>query len=62
MVKPDVLMVHDEAAHVFYGGRIYVLTRMATGWVLTRPMTIGEVYTGNSVDDCCAWLMAQQTA
>jgi hypothetical protein len=62
MPKPDVQMVHEEAGKVFYGGRIYVLTRMANGWMLTRPMTVGQLYTGGSVEDCCAWLMAQATA
>lgn len=60
MCKPDVLMVHDEAGQVFYGGHIYVLTRMANGWQLTKPMTEGELYTGQSLEDCLAWLMTQQ--
>lgn len=62
MLKPDVEMVHDETGHVYYGGKIWDVTRMASGWVLSRPCNTEHVYTGQSVDDCCAWIAAQQTA
>lgn len=59
MPKPDVGMVHSETGHIYYGGKVYDVTRMADGWVLSRPGQFDHVYTGESVDDCCTWLMAQ---
>jgi hypothetical protein len=55
-------MVHDETGHIYYGGKIYDVTRMASGWVLTRPCNTEPVCSGaKSVEDCIAWLTAQQT-
>ena len=62
MYKPDVEMVHDETGHIYYGGKIYDITRMVNGWVITRPCQFDHLYTGESVEDCCAWLTAQQMA
>lgn len=62
MVKPDVEMVHDETGHIYYGGKVYDVVRMASGWVLSRPCQTEVIYTGNSIENCCAWLTQQQTA
>jgi len=59
MPKPDVEMLHSETGRVYYNGRIYDVTRMATGWVVCRPCNLDQMYTGHSVEDCCAWLTAQ---
>ena len=59
MPKPDVEMVHGETGHIYYQGKVYDVTRMADGWVLTRPTEFTPIYTGGSVEDCCTWLMAQ---
>lgn len=61
-MKPDVEMVHDETGHIYYGGKVYDVTRMAHGWVLSRPYQFEQLYTGETVDDCCTWLIVQQTA
>jgi hypothetical protein len=61
MPKPDVEMVHDETGHIYYGGKIWDITRMASGWVLSRPCNTEHMYTGKSVDDCLAWLQVQAT-
>lgn len=61
MLKPDVEMVHSESGHVYYGGKIYDLTRMADGWTLTRPTQPEKLCIAPSVDDVCAWLQVQAT-
>ena len=58
MVRPDLEMVHDEMGRIYYQGKVYHINRMASGWVLSRT---DELYTGESVEDCCTWLMAQLT-
>jgi hypothetical protein len=56
MVKPDWEMVHEETGHIYHGGKVYDVTRMTTGWVLTRPCQLDVLYTGVSVEECCDWV------
>ncbi len=60
MVSPDVQMIHAETGKIFFNGKIYDVTRMAAGWVLSRPNHFEPLYTGESVDECCTWLMAMK--
>lgn len=59
--KPDVEMFHEESGRIFFGGRIYDVVRMADGWLLTFALQFDKLYVAPSVEDICAWLMAQQT-
>lgn len=64
MVSPDVEMVHDETGHIYFMGRVYDVTRMSHGWVLTRAngsANLEHIYVGASVEECCTWLVAQLT-
>lgn len=61
MPKPDVELVHAETGHIYYNGKVYDVTRMANGWVLTRPFDTVIIHTGQSIDDSCAWLICQRT-
>jgi len=62
MVKPDVGMKSQSSGRIFYNGLIYDIAHGKTGWIITRPMDFEPIYTGDSVEDCCAWLMAQTKA
>ena len=62
MPKPDLEMIHEETGKFYYNGRIFDITRMVDGWTLSRQCFTDRLYTGQSIDDCSAWLMAQQLA
>lgn len=61
MPKPDVEMIHSKTGHIYFQGKIYDITRMANGWIVTRPMQFESLCIAPTIEDACAWLMTQQT-